>query len=324
LVQIDKNAKGPKLVVSRSHPNLLRRLFELEIPEVYNGLVEIKSVAREAGYRSKVAVAAKQEGIDPVGCCVGLRGIRIQNIVNELNGERIDVVAWNEDPVVFIASALSPAQVSNVKVVEGIAQVIVPDRQLSLAIGKDGQNARLAAKLTGFRIDIKAASVAAAERAAEEAKVSEAAKEAAPAEKPEKVARPREKAPVEVPVAAEPEPVAAALEVVKGEEKEAVAAETAPVELEEVLKPLAEGEEEVEEEAAPSEELEEITLVPLPSMAKSQIRFAEDIFEDRMYKSTAKAKKKRKGLRGRAGTDEGLRLRKARATGSEDTGQEDI
>jgi N utilization substance protein A len=268
-------------------------------------------------------VAAKQEGIDPVGCCVGLRGIRIQNIVNELNGERIDVVAWNADPAVFIASALSPAQVSNVKVVEGIAQVVVPDRQLSLAIGKDGQNARLAAKLTGFRIDIKAASVAAAERAAEEAKVTEAAKEAAPAEKVEKVAKPREKKPVEVPVTAEePQPVTAELEI-EEEEKEAVAAEAVPVKLEEALAPLAEGEQAVEEEETPSEELEEITLAPVPSMVKSQIRFAEDIFEDRMHKSTSKSRKKRKGLRGRAGTDEGLRLRKARTTVSEDTGQED-
>ena len=128
--------------------------------------MELKSIAREAGYRSKVAVAARQEGIDPVGCCVGLRGIRIQNIVNELNGEKIDVVMWNPDASVFIANALSPAQVLSVELnkEEGIATVVVPDRQLSLAIGKEGQNVRLAAKLTGWRIDIKSASAAEAEK----------------------------------------------------------------------------------------------------------------------------------------------------------------
>ena len=156
-------------MVSRAHPNLLRRLFELEVPEVLNGTVELKSIAREAGYRSKVAVAARQEGVDPVGCCVGLRGIRIQNIVNELNGEKLDVVMWDAAVSVFIANALSPAQVLGVNLneSEGIATVVVPDKQLSLAIGKEGQNARLAAKLSGWRIDIKSASVAEAEREAE-------------------------------------------------------------------------------------------------------------------------------------------------------------
>ena len=167
LLEVAQTSKGPRVVVSRSHPNLLRRLFELEVPEVLNGTVELKPIAREAGYRSKVAVAARQEGIDPVGCCVGLRGIRIQNIVNELNGEKIDVVMWNPDAAVFIANALSPTQILGVELDdrEGVATVVVPDRQLSLAIGKEGQNARLAAKLTGWRIDIKSASVAEAERA---------------------------------------------------------------------------------------------------------------------------------------------------------------
>jgi len=150
LIEVIQSPKGPRVVVSRSHPNLLRRLFELEIPEVFNGLVEIKSIAREAGYRSKVAVAARQEGIDPVGCCVGLRGIRIQNIVSELNGEKIDVVMWDKDAPAFIANALSPAQILNVELdeEEETATVVVPDKQLSLAIGKEGQNGRLAAKLT--------------------------------------------------------------------------------------------------------------------------------------------------------------------------------
>ncbi len=171
LLEIAKTTKGPKVVVSRSHPNLTRRLFELEVPEVQQGIVEIKSISREAGYRSKVAVAARQQGIDPVGCCVGLRGIRIQNIVNELNGEKLDVVQWDADPATFIANALSPAKVVSVNLdgKENIATVIVPDKQLSLAIGKEGQNARLAAKLTGWRIDIKSASVAEAEKPAEEA-----------------------------------------------------------------------------------------------------------------------------------------------------------
>jgi len=166
VVEVARTPKGPKVVVSRSHPNLLRRLFELEVPEVFNGIVEIKSIAREAGFRSKVAVAARQEGIDPVGCCVGLRGIRIQNIVNELNGEKIDVVAWNKEIPAFIANSLSPAQVLTVELNIDIATVVVPDKHLSLAIGKDGQNARLAAKLTGWRIDIKSASVVEAERVA--------------------------------------------------------------------------------------------------------------------------------------------------------------
>ncbi|MFC2040371.1 transcription termination factor NusA [Chloroflexota bacterium] len=168
LLQVMTTPKGPRVVISRSHPNLLRRLFEMEVPEVYNGTVEIKAIAREAGFRSKVAVASKQEGIDPVGCCVGLRGIRIQNIVNELNGERIDVIMWDDDPRVFIANALSPAHIVRVDLSEDtkIATVTVPDRQLSLAIGKEGQNARLAAKLAGCRIDIMSASIAETERKA--------------------------------------------------------------------------------------------------------------------------------------------------------------
>ena len=157
LLQVHRSIKGPQLILSRTHKNLLRRLFELEVPEIYRGVVEIRSIAREAGYRSKVAVTARQEGVDPVGSCVGLRGIRIQNIVNELGGERIDVVQWDADPARFVANSLSPAQVIKVRVTEdnNTASVVVPDRQLSLAIGREGQNARLAAKLTGWRIDIK-------------------------------------------------------------------------------------------------------------------------------------------------------------------------
>jgi len=180
LLEVARTSRGPQVVVSRSHPDLLRRLFELEVPEVLNGIVELKSIAREAGSRSKVAVAARQDGIDPVGCCVGLRGIRIQNIMRELNGEKLDVVTWSPDASVFIANALSPAQVLGVELDEGdgIATVVVPDRQLSLAIGKEGQNARLAAKLTGWRIDIKSASAAEVERLAKAKPLPEVGEEA--------------------------------------------------------------------------------------------------------------------------------------------------
>ncbi len=157
LVEVHDTHKGPQIVVSRNHRMMLKRLFEQEVPEIFNGTVELKAIAREAGARSKVAVAARQEGIDPVGSCVGMRGVRIQNVVNELGGEKIDVVQWSPDAATFVANALSPAQVVSVDVNEDTktATVIVPERQLSLAIGKEGQNARLAAKLTGWRTDIK-------------------------------------------------------------------------------------------------------------------------------------------------------------------------
>ena len=163
VASVTKGNRGPQITLSRTHRNMLRRLLEVEVPEIYNGTVEIKSIAREAGYRSKVAVAALQEGVDPVGSCVGMRGTRIQNIVNELNGEKIDVVQWNPDLSYFIANSLSPAKVMNVMFDDQsnkTAVVVVPDKQLSLAIGKEGQNARLAAKLTNWRIDIKSASEA--------------------------------------------------------------------------------------------------------------------------------------------------------------------
>lgn len=164
---VEKGTKGVKITVSRTHRNMLKRLLELEVPEIFNGTVEIKSIAREPGARSKVAVTAVQPGIDPVGSCVGMRGVRIQNIVSELNGEKIDVVEWSPDPATFIANALSPAKVLNVLLDEDAnmrtATVIVPETQLSLAIGREGQNARLAARLTGWRIDIKSAAEVAEE-----------------------------------------------------------------------------------------------------------------------------------------------------------------
>ena len=159
LMSVERNPKGPQLIVSRGDRAFLRRLFELEVPEIFTGSVEIKGIAREPGMRSKVAVAARQANVDPVGSCVGMKGQRIQKIVDELGGEKVDVVPWDQDMRVYIANALAPAQVLSVELDEDkkSASVLVPERMLSLAIGKEGQNARLAAKLTGWRIDIKSA-----------------------------------------------------------------------------------------------------------------------------------------------------------------------
>jgi N utilization substance protein A len=157
ITKVEKTTKGPQILLSRTHPGLLKRLFELEVPEIYDGVVEIKSVAREAGDRSKIAVYSSNPDVDPVGACVGPKGVRVQTIVEELNGEKIDIVHWSEDPKSYVANALSPSKVIRVDVNEEdkMTQVIVPDYQLSLAIGKRGQNARLAAKLSGWKIDIK-------------------------------------------------------------------------------------------------------------------------------------------------------------------------
>ncbi|MFH1169488.1 MAG: transcription termination factor NusA [Chloroflexota bacterium] len=281
ILQVVRTGKGPRVIVSRSHPELLRRLFELEVPEVFSGAVEIKSIAREAGHRSKIAVAAKQEGIDPVGCCVGLRGIRIQNIVSELSGEKIDVVLWHPDTSVFIANALSPAHINAVELnkADEVATIIVPDRQLSLAIGKEGQNARLAAKLTGWRIDIKSASAAEAEKAAaqpvpEEAEPAPAAEAAAPISEEALAAMP------ELPV----EPEAPAAE----------AAEPAPEPVEEFVPAEAFFE--------PQAAVEE----------KPQLRFAEDILAPKPAKVDKSKKKKKKGAYKKEGPEEGLKLKKAR------------
>lgn len=160
ITKVEKSTKGPQIFVSRTHPGLLRRLFELEVPEIYDGVVEIVSVAREAGSRSKIAVHTRDEQVDPVGACVGHRGVRVQTIVNELQGEKIDIVRWSEDAAEFVANSLSPSKVLRVDIdeEERVARVVVPDHQLSLAIGKEGQNARLAAKLTNWKIDIKSES----------------------------------------------------------------------------------------------------------------------------------------------------------------------
>ena len=163
IIEVKKTSKGPQIMVSRTHPGLLKRLFELEVPEIHDGTVEIKSVAREPGMRSKIAVFSRDEEVDSVGACVGPKGMRVQTIVDELRGEKIDIVKWDADPAVYISNALSPAKVVSVEVdeINKISKVVVPDYQLSLAIGKEGQNARLAAKLTGWKIDIKSESQAA-------------------------------------------------------------------------------------------------------------------------------------------------------------------
>lgn len=167
ITRVEKGTKGPEIILSRTDPGFLRRLFEREVPEIYDGTVEIKAIAREAGDRSKVAVYARDPNVDPVGACVGPKGARVQAIVQELAGEKIDIVRWSKDPESFVASALQPAKVLRVEVFDEdkATRVIVPDHQLSLAIGKKGQNARLAAKLTGWKIDIKSESqVSSAER----------------------------------------------------------------------------------------------------------------------------------------------------------------
>ena len=156
--EVNRNAKGPQLILSRTDPALLVKLFEQEVPEIYDGTVSIRSAVREAGDRAKVAVCSRERDIDPVGACVGMKGTRVQAIIRELRGEKIDIVEWSEDPAAFVSNALSPARVQRVTVVEheeNVIEVVVEDRQLSLAIGKKGQNVRLAAKLTGWRIDIK-------------------------------------------------------------------------------------------------------------------------------------------------------------------------
>ncbi|MGM0470683.1 MAG: transcription termination factor NusA [Bacillota bacterium] len=160
IVEVKQTTKGPNILVSRTHPGLLKRLFELEVPEIHDGVVRIEAVAREAGFRSKIAVHSTETEVDPIGSCVGPNGMRVRAVVDALNGEKIDIVNWSEDPAEFIANALSPAEVSAVEVdeEEEVAVVVVPDYQLSLAIGKEGQNARLAAKLTGWKIDIKSES----------------------------------------------------------------------------------------------------------------------------------------------------------------------
>ena len=333
IAEVGRTARGPEIIVSRSHKNLLRRLFEIEVPEIYNGIVEIKAIAREAGSRSKVAVWAKQDGVDAVGSCVGLRGIRIQNIVNELQGEKIDVVQWNRDPTVFIGNSLNPSQVLHVELneEEKTATVVVQDKQLSLAIGREGQNARLAAKLTGLKIDILGSSESDMERYGRTAVAAPPEPVAAPAVKPVPVTAAVEpSAPVEEPA----EPVEAEAEatapVAEEELVEATATTAEVVPADEPVEELAEGQpepvpalspeeelavlslQESQQEAAEKEEEEAIPItddvwqVPqLVPTGGSQIRFAEDIMVPRGGES------RRRGRRGRGGAEETGKAKRA-------------
>ncbi len=235
VLEVRRSTKGPQIFVSRTHKGFLKRLFELEVPEIHSGTVEIKAIAREAGSRSKVAVASRQDGLDPVGATVGQRGARVQAVVAELSGEKIDVIPWSDDPAVFVANALSPAQVISVDIDEEhrIASVTVPERMLSLAIGREGQNARLAARLTGWRIDIRSdVSVAEARAAANEmanaARGNARTATAAPAS--EGVAPGAEVAPAEPVAAAKPRRASRkAAEAMPGPVPETDAAEPAAV-----------------------------------------------------------------------------------------------
>ncbi|MDY6833703.1 MAG: transcription termination factor NusA [Chloroflexota bacterium] len=322
LKEVLRSGRGPQLVVSRSHPGLLKHLLELEIPEMHTGAIELKAIAREGGQRSKIAVAARQDRVDPVGCCVGLRGIRIQNVTKELNGEKIDITQWDSSPAVFVANALSPATVMKVDVDEDerTATVIVPDKQFSLAIGKEGQNARLAAKLTGWRIDIKSSSTAEAEL-----------KKAAPEEEVESVLEEIESE-IELPVAEESEPLVkiedqeieipsadeGEIEVDTEVEAEPETEEESDIEIEieeeqqpEVQQPVAEAPKQPPKPAAPlssqsepsaitddifsiiDKSVERVSQTSGANSSKSQLRFAEDLGY-RQFRPDSKQKKGKK------------------------------
>ena len=255
MVEVLPAAKGPQVVISRRRPEFVQRLFELEVPEINRGLVEIRGIAREAGHRTKVAVHSMQDGLDPVGACVGMRAVRIQNVVNELGGERIDVVQWDRDPRRFVEHALSPAQVLAVRIdpETNTAECAVPDPQLSLAIGREGQNARLAARLTGYRIDIKPQTIAEKQLAEERgafAAQPELEIEAEPAA-----------APPPAPAAEEERPAAAAAPVSAPPPDRAAQPEPEP---------------DFEEEAEPEPAAAAVAEAPFEDRP-GQIRFGEDV-----------------------------------------------
>ena len=339
LMSVRNTPRGPEILVSRSHKNMLKRLFEIEVPEVYNGVVEIKAIAREAGFRSKVAVSATQAGIDPVGSCIGIRGNRIQSIVNELQGEKIDIVSWDEDAKAFISNALSPSEPVHVELMEEdqSAIVVVPDRQLSLAIGKEGQNTRLAARLTGWRLDIKgmteweelkkAAGTGTRATTKKADKPEAAAEEAAEAveeaiaivEEAGAVAAEEAVADAAKPVAAEGEtevPTKALdedsiLEALIREEEEQAAqtAETAGVEglsVEDLgaftlddVELSDDDEDEDEDEDEEEGELGEIVDIPVLIPDAGKIRFAEDIVEE--FRGGGRGGRRRRGGGARSG-----------------------
>ena len=340
LLEVRRTSRGPEILVSRSDKNLLKRLFEIEVPEVFNGIVEIKAIAREAGSRSKVAVSSRQEGIDPVGSCIGMRGNRIQSIVNELQGEKIDVVRWDKSPKVLIGNALSPSEVVHVELYEEeeTALVVVPERQLSLAIGKEGQNARLAAKLTGYRLDIKSMSEWETIRTqrqgeAEEAKqaagstIADVAElEAAPKVLEAELAQAAvETVPAEEVMVEALQPVSEVEPLLEQEEailtpqviEEPVAAQVATPGLspEEEVALLAleeeKGDEEKEEDVGP-ELGEDVWKVPVLPTGPGVIRFAEDIMGDFRGRGRSNRKGKRsaqggggRGSRGGSGGGRG-------------------
>jgi N utilization substance protein A len=270
--EVKRSPKGPQVIVSRTHREMLKRLMELEIPEVFQGVVEIKGIAREAGSRSKVAVWAHHEGVDPVGACVGMRGVRIQALVRELGGEKIDIVHWDPDPRIYIANALSPAKVVHVWLEEDAerrtANVIVLDNQLSLAIGREGQNARLAAKLTGWRIDIRAESEAGevmdSVRAEEASRVAERARQAALAAEAEAAAA-AAIAGTEAAVEDEEEemPLEPAAQATVDLVSEAEPAEAVPVEVVAPEEPESVAEAEAPAAATVAVEAPEVALVPV-------------------------------------------------------------
>jgi N utilization substance protein A len=259
MVEVLRANKGPQIVISRSRPEFVRRLFELEVPEILRGVVEIRGVAREPGHRTKIAVWSRQTGVDPVGSCIGMRAMRIQNIVNELHGERVDVIQWDRDPRRFVEHALSPAQILAVRIdpETNTAECAVPDMQLSLAIGREGQNARLAARLTGYRIDIKPQTVA--ERLQQEGRGPFA---------------PQVEIELEPDPVPEPEPVRAA----PAPEQPVAAAPPQPlVEPEPVPTPTPASEPEIVEEEPELEPVLQATEIAPAARDDGQIRFAEDV-----------------------------------------------
>ncbi len=303
--EVKRSPKGPQVIVSRTHKTMLAKLMELEIPEIFQGVVEIKAIAREAGSRSKVAVWSLQQGVDPVGACVGMRGVRIQTLVKELGGEKIDIVEWDPDPRVFIKHALSPAKVMHVWLSEGedadspargTANVVVPDDQLSLAIGREGQNARLAAKLTGWRIDIRAESEAGdlieRIRADEEVRARERAASAAAAA--EALAATAAALAAKERVAGEAEAEAAA-EVVAEPAAAEVETPAAAAVVEAVAEPAA------VEPAAPAARAEPATAAepaaePVAGEAEAAVEGDEEVDEDLLFETSSKKRNRGKRL----------------------------
>lgn len=303
VVQVGRTIRGPEIVVSRTHPDLLRRLFEVEVPEIFSGVIEIKAIAREPGARSKVAVSSNQEGVDAVGACVGLRGIRIQNVVNELLGEKIDVIEWDEDPVKFISNSLSPAVVDRVDLntEEESATVLVPDRQLSLAIGREGQNARLAAKLTNWRIDIQGTSEVAAAAAVPTTPAAATASEE-PAETVNAVAA--EVPPAEVKTAEAEAPVETAaeveVEVAADSSAESKTEDTEAESATEVASPEPEMEEEPSTSGIDAELLaleEELAELEREEQARKEVEAAQmlDVSSDDLWQVGSEAEKQTAG-----------------------------